>query len=370
MDDFEVEFKQFVNTLPKSTSAAFEAQLTNYVLNQTAFHFKDWLHRVVKGAAEDEELAYIAFLGLIILYRHNEEIARLNLLFEEHGKAFESHITYPYYEGLMYKSNGAHLNAISSFEQALRSDLLKDNVHVLYEYAEAIATVLEQDTLPKDVNQLAEKGKKALDSAIELRPKYALYYATEARYFIFEEKFNEAGYAVNEAIRLEERGHDYQLRVAKYHQLASIIQVKEEINLYRMQQKKFNEQLNNRLISANEELTENVHTYKQEYEKQMRGTQEMLEDMKQQNLQMLGFFTAIITFTVGSIQIIREQSFIGAALLLLVLAGVLLIAYAGFGFLMFSIQKRAGYVKEIIVLVIGLALIVLSLLAYNQQWFG
>lgn len=369
MDQFEIEFTQFTRQLPDANTQGFEEQLEDYVLNQKALHFKDWLHRIVKGS-EDRKLAYIAFLSLVLLYRENEEVARLNLLFEEHGEEFREKSAYAYFEGLMYKSNGAYLNSIASFEKSQRTMAVCENPNEMFHYAESIVTVLESGSNLENEETLIDKGQKALAEAIELRPNFALYFATKARFLIYEERFKEAGVAVNEAIKLEERGHDYQLRVAKYHQLASIIQVKEEINLYRMQQIQFNEKLNDRLVTANSELADNVNTYKHDYEEQMKGTQQMLEDMKQQNLQMLGFFTAIISFTVGSIQIIKEQSFAGAALLLLVLAGVLLIAYAGFGFLMFSINKRSGYMKQLIVFVLAILMICAALFVHKIGWLG
>lgn len=96
----------------------------------------------------------------------------------------------------------------------------------------------------------------------------------------------------------------------------------------------------------------------------------MIEEMKRQNLQMLGFFTAIISFTVGSIQIVKSQPFISAVLLLLVLAGILLVIYAGFSYVMFSNSTYENARKNFVVFGVGAIIIVLSIVAYQQGWLG
>jgi hypothetical protein len=67
------------------------------------------------------------------------------------------------------------------------------------------------------------------------------------------------------------------------------------------------------------------------------------DDSSIRNLEFLGFFAALISFTIGSIQLSAAQKAVGPAPLIVVLFGALLCAFAGFTFIVqrdFSVAWR------------------------------
>ena len=76
------------------------------------------------------------------------------------------------------------------------------------------------------------------------------------------------------------------------------------------------------------------------------------------NMEYLGLFAGIISFTIGSIGIatsVAGQSLIAAAGLIIVLMGALLCVFSGFGFILHGINKKT--IRNLIVFIMGVLII-------------
>jgi hypothetical protein len=88
-----------------------------------------------------------------------------------------------------------------------------------------------------------------------------------------------------------------------------------------------------------------------------------LSGLKCQIVELLGLFTAIISFTVGSIQLVLNQIFAQGAMLLIVFSGCILIIYGGLGIILYG---RGHLKRTISVLIMGLLLVVLPIIYISR----
>ncbi|GAA0433835.1 hypothetical protein GCM10008983_08020 [Lentibacillus halophilus] len=372
MSDVKDTFEQLIQRLPDKQNRTFELTITDYIIDQkdeNIVELKQFLHNMVQSGSYYFH-RYIAFISLATLYRRLEEVSYLNILFDDYQEAFKDEPLFLHYRALKHTSNGNLARSIADSLKALRNPELADHSGILHSYAECVITLIENNEQVSfdDMNQLEERAFRDLERAIEENQHYAKFYATKARFFAHRQQFKDAKHALRTAIDLEKKGNDYQLRIARYYQLLSNVQVQEELADQKTEQHDYIAKVEAKLNAANETIDHKLAEQEAANQKSHERIQEMIDGMRQQNLQMLGFFTAIISFTVGSIQIIKGQSFTAAVLLLLVLGGILLVAYAGFSFLMFTNDKAGHSGKTMIVISLGIGLIVCSLITYQQGW--
>lgn len=213
-------------------------------------------------------------------------------------------------------------NAVEAGEQEKRiTD--KDNfkVGILHLYADAFLVVAErhdQHPHPKLNEYLQanrDDAKHKLYTAILLKNNYAKFYQTMARFYLFERNYAEATKNIHLAINKEnsELGN-YGLLLMNYNLTKQTIIMKQsEEN----SQKKLSE-----MMSRMEEVAENV------------------DDSHMKTIEVVGFFTGIISFVISSVQIIGMMELEDAAKLIVLLLGGWIITYSTFSVLFRKPEKR------------------------------
>jgi tetratricopeptide (TPR) repeat protein len=212
-----------------------------------------------------------------------------------------------------------------------------NNAGVVHNFAETIASAYEEsDVSTKSFikNEWLEKANEAIDLAINLDSTYAKYYCTKGRLLAIEEKYDEAKESIRRAIDIEDSGKiDYVIRLGNYQYYLLLVQN----NQY------------NKLID--DQMIENQKTMN----KTVEDIDNKLKETNIKNLEFLGFFAAIVSFTIGSIQIINNQTFESAMNLIIVLFAALLSVFSAFGFMLNGLKKNS--IPNVIVFVIGVTLI-------------
>jgi len=149
---------------------------------------------------------------------------------------------------------------------------------VLHNYAETIATAMEEEVIQDSAH--IDDAIDHIKKSISLAPKYAKYYCTYGRLLALKSQIAKGLQLIRKAIDLEDsQKSDYAIRIGDYQAYHS--------KLIFMQ-----------------------HTTR--------------------NLEFLGFFAALVSFIIASIQILGKQPFEEATQLIIVLNGCLLCAFAGF----------------------------------------
>lgn len=366
-------FNTFFEQLPQKQNRQFEKMITNFVISQEESKdhlLKKAFHNIL-NEHKDHLKGYVSFLCLATLYRRKERAFDLEALFHNYEQDFNGYSLFFHYRSLKYRASGDLKHSITDAYRILKDDEMAFHSGVLHNFAEIVITLFEEnEPIPfGSQDKILDEALQHLETAISLEGNYAKFYATKARFHIYLKDFKEAKECLKLAINYEKKGIDFQLRIAKYYQLLSIVQVQEEYEKNQRKQETYNENVKNLIDSAYTKIDHQIELHEQKYEDEKKETKKMLEAMKEQNLQMLGFFTAIISFTIGSFQIVKNQSLPEAMLLLITLAGILLIAYAGFSFLIFKAEREI-LVKNGIILIFSLVLIIFSILAYQFEWIG
>lgn len=308
---------------------SFEVDVVNFALTWPDELFKnDSVLRVLMNipepcSPEDEKIAFAAFCIQVNRERRMKNRTAESTLLEKYDSRFaKSHPFFGHLRLLNMLDNVSEYDAKEILQLAEKNkDLIRGNVGCQHALADAVALILEEDQVSpnkylKDENvrnEWLDKGERAVNVAIKWKPEYAKYYCTRGRLLALRGKYDEALRSIAEAIDLEKaRGKDYALRIGLYQA--------------HMQQIRGRNQLMGMEAMMKEKMLE--------YEKKM---EEESHQSMVKNLEFLGLFSGIVSFTIGSISIagaVAEQSMLGAAGLIVVLMGALLGVFSGFGIIL------------------------------------
>lgn len=326
-------------SLPDEKERGFEIALTNLVEDVEDNDLRKELSEILKANLEDEALAYPAFYCLSILYRRKKDITLLGELIEKYEGTFRDHPTFSHVYVLYLKEKGIGRDVMRVIQKSYEAyTKLNNNAGVVHNFAETIASAYEDsDNQTRELikKEWLAKASEAIDLAIELDRSYAKYYCTKGRLLAIDKKYTEAKEAVKRAIDYEDSGKkDYVIRLGNYQHCLLLIQTEQ-----------YSEEISKQ-IADNENLICNTN----------KQIDEKFKENNIKNLEFLGFFAAIVSFTIGSIQIINNQPFEQARNLIIILFAALLSSFSGFGFLLHGLGKKA--IPNVIMFLIGVGTII------------
>lgn len=334
----------FLRNLPNETEREFEIQLTDLVEHTDNSILREKLITVLADEQQEEAIAYAAFYCLTISYRRTKDISLLENIVKQYESKFEnSHLTYSHIYALYLKEKGIGKDVIQIIQKSYDAyTKLNKNAGVVHNFADIVATAYEEsDTKIRNYIETdwLDKAQEAVELSIQLDANYAKYYCTKGRLLAIKEKYGEAIESIKRAIDLEDSSEtDYVIRLGNY-----------QYYLLMVQTKKYNSLLNNQL---------------KKYDETIKVTKNEIDKKFQENsikyLEFLGFFAAVVSFTIGSIQIINNQSFSDAKNLIVILFAVLLCVFSSFGILLHGFGKRT--LPNAVIFGIGLIIILLFMI--------
>ncbi|SFB19930.1 MULTISPECIES: hypothetical protein [unclassified Bacillus (in: firmicutes)] len=311
-------FLQKLDHLPDYKEREYEVRLTNLSLELSVLDFKDlreWLNNKYLQIDNEDEKLFAVFNVLCSYSRRKKDTSVFKQVVEESGSRFVGYPLYPHILSLLYKEMGELERSIQSAKEATIE--LNNQVGVLHNYAEAIVHARENNLAISD-EQIKEAFEIINRVTGRLDPFYAKFHCTRGRILAQLGQYTEAKKAILKAIDEEESSKsDYSIRINDY-----------QYHLIRIQTSEFNKSFHGKLESTEKSL-----------ENQKKDIEKSMQNLKTENLQMLGFFVAIISFTIGSLNILEGKKFLESGLLILILMGSTVLAYIGFGML-FSVQVR------------------------------
>lgn len=351
------DFISFSKQLPSMERIEYELVLTNYA----AKHIKElefntiltWFKAETEKANTDEvdeRLLFSTFFLLCIYSRRMKNYSVYKELLDKYEKIFEREALYPHLLSMYYKNFNSKEDMEWTIEYAREAvKNLPEQVGVLHNYVEAIVTAKENGLEIED--SLWTDAQEKMKEVIKRNAKHKLYakfHCTNGRLLALLKKFADAKEAIQKAIDQEDStSNDYSLRINEY-----------QSQLMRIQTLETSEKILSELESTKKEIEDS----KKEIEDSKQEMKVSMKKLQRDNLQFLGFFVAIITLTIGSFNLIGDKTFLETALLLLILTGSIILAYACLGFI--SHLKKSGIPQLIVVLLIGIVLIVGSISAY------
>ncbi|KYH32818.1 tetratricopeptide repeat protein [Neomoorella mulderi] len=331
---------EFLAALPPETDRNFELYLTK--MAQKIPDINGLLTEVlekppVTGEEKADLIAFACFFALNIYYRHRRDITKVHDIIEKYRHRFSHHPMFPHVLSLYYRSTGSIKDLKTALDYAQQAaQLMPGNPGVQHSLAEALINLMDEGEIEKSEANL-NRAEEAINKAIMLEATYPKFYSTRGRLLALKGMFKEAREAVEQAIDMEDStAHDYPIRYSGYQDI-----------LGKIRQMEFSRQVDKKLAEAEGKIN-----------KARQETEEQLKQFRVQNLEFLGLFAAIISFTVGSIQFVSRLTFEQGVILLLIFTGSLLYIYSG---LSIVLHGRAYLSRTIIVLALALILFFVSL---------
>ncbi|MBQ7890936.1 MAG: hypothetical protein IJ359_02120 [Erysipelotrichaceae bacterium] len=343
---FESVYQEIVENLkdlPDEMTRAFEEKLTNIIMNPK--YTQDVYNLEQRIDVEEDQIAYPLFLMCSIYYRRAKDHGKQERLIYKYKKRFEHHPSFMHFHTLSYVDVGYHAKWRDMLALAKENSMNMQHNGAYHLFAELVAMTFEDahhDATESEFAYWIHEAKKAVDLAIMGNPNYAKYYCTKGRVVSLMGQTDEAQQLIRLAIEKEDSmKKDYTLRIGNY-----------QYYLLKVQSFADREQLKNEIALHKDSIQEAIVD--------VHNRAESIDKSLMRNLEYLGIFSGIISFTMGAINIssaLASVSFVGAAALIVVLFGVLVGVFAMFDLIIHG-YKRENKVLYIIVCAVVLITVV------------
>lgn len=315
------KLKQRLHELPSETTRAYETELTSLVMKEEP-EFPDKVSTILDLLEQETEepIRYACFVMATIWYRRNKDSLSFENLIRKYRTTFSNHPSFEHFRLLYY----VDYVAVADTDWEVIAAAAQKNADTMnhcgarHMFAEFVAMFLENDALhiSEDKRQYWLKLAIAnVEQAITLDSQYAKFYCTKGRLYGLMGRYDDALTYVRYAIQIEPPGSsDYAIRIGNYQ--AHVLRIQEMKNLTDMRQQ--------------------MAQYRIEQEELLSQLQDETNEVKgslMRNLEYLGVFSGIISFTMGSVSLagsVGNGSLIGAAALIVVLFGALIGVYGMF----------------------------------------
>lgn len=348
-------FKEF-SKLPDERERAYEKTIVRLALSAPESTIGPLLKKILEDPGIAEHDAYAAYCVLHTCYRRMRDHSQLMLLEKEFAARFSGHPSALHFELLAFVDFGEPVEEEGLLEKAEASAVqMPDNAGALHLLADLVAHYFEGH--PQLLNSPSERersvawlerGLNAVNRAITL-DDYPKFYATRGRLLCLQKQYPEALASIITAIDKEDSGRpDYSIRLSAY------VSQKGRIESLMVA---------GRLEDTVQEAMQGYRSDLDATKTEIAQQKERIDSSTTKNLEFLGLFAGIVSFTIGGINIVSNASafsFQGAAGLLIVLMGTLLEVFCGFGIVLHGwTQERRS--RNVVVLFFGLAMIGLGL---------
>lgn len=356
------EVIQCLDSLPEFHLRKFEL-LSGKLMKQAGEHTLQMLRDIIAREELPFKIRFSAYFCLAFYYRRMFMMNELKKLLTDHSHLFDSipfsdHVKVLYYSHAGGKQN--LLQALKYSRNLIENPMFDQHLGILHAYCDVVVSCVDEgmsDEVPQDL----EQASRLIDTVLELdEDNYAKFYHTKARLLIETGHFEEAAKYVHLAIKYEDTStQDYAIRISHYR--STLLNIK-----YRREHQQMKQEMEHQLEMAKSLIEQNRRDIEKRINVHNQTTEKMKDEMvnlRQQNMQMLAFFTAIISFTIGSINIIGLQNnFYFASLIILVLGGSLLLINLGLGIILSTSPFK--WRKNIFIATVGMLLIVMAVGLY------
>ncbi len=301
--------------------------------------------KILEDDEQSKNIRYAAFFAICTIYRRNKEFTLYGEMLEKYKDSFMEFKSFYHLKAMSLVETATNkdvmLKAIEAADKAVK--LNEKNAGFLHSFAVTVAKAFEEGYLNKKENgELLAQAIQAVNDAILFTPYYAKFYSTRGRLLDISGEHQAARLDVRKAIDKENSSNkDYALRIGDYRKQLTDIRYNEKM--------KHVETTFNNYEKKISDLDKKVDNFLKEVEK-----------AKTRNIEFLGFFTALVSFTIGAIQIISNQTFNDAFRLILVLCGGLMLVLGGFGIILSGIK----YIQRSIAMwLMGISVVLIALLS-------
>lgn len=274
--------------------------------------FEVLLSEIIDANPYNEEVSYAAYFTLCTIYRRRKHFSRYHVLVSDKKfvRIFDKFISFGHLKSMclveIAKTRRDLLEAIECSKTVLDKveslKLDKANIGFYHSFAINVAKGFEDSYLnsPRD-DEYFKLAKNYANKSIDCDVSYAKFHSTLGRLYLVERQYKEAIDECSTAIDYEKHETEgYTIRVNDYQNY--ILTAKTFLNIEKLNDTLYNEVKNK------------------------------LADMQSRNIEVLVFFVSIMSFVIGSIQLINDKfDFVDIAALIVLLFGCLLTVLGAFG---------------------------------------
>lgn len=358
------KMRELLSQLPDEVTRKFETDVVSYSVNWDDSIIKKELHELIEQvhtytdpASEENRVAFGAFCVAVNYERRQKNITAEEHLLEKYKNVFEKGHVFYHHLVLLNRMG----KATSSNEEQLKellvlakrnSENLTENVGGHHAFAETVALVFEN--APDSMKAFLDDpkadwlglGEAAAQVAILMDKDYAKFYCTYSRLLALKGDFESALKNIDIAIDKENsKRSDYAIRIGQYLSYSQQFRARKQLS------------------SMETAFGAKMGQYEEQTESSLAAHQKAMEEQEKQtmvkNMEFLGLFSGIVSFTIGSLTItgaIAEQSIQSAAGLIVVLMGALMCVFAAFGMILHGIVKKTAF-RNLVVFILGALII-------------
>ena len=343
-----------LQNLPNENHVDFEIEIVKIASksNLNTSTYLQQLEEYLNNKQNDLEMRYKIFYLLNVHYRRIGDISKSGHLFNQFSKEF-SHFSLLHHLKSVYLANkGLKQDLIEAYyeaEKSIQKNNNSNNPGVCHNLAFIMINIIDENIESEifiEKDELISLGIELCRKSIKFRPDHGRYYCTLGRFYNKTNNFKQSKLYFKKAMDIEDSSSkDYALRIINYQSYLSNTLYLESIY-------KFNNEINN---------------FKAELSEYDTKLHKSMNDLKKSNLEFLGFFAALISFTIGSIQIVNNQTFIDAIQLILIFSASLLCSFGGFGIIINGATKNY---RSYVIFFLGLIMIVFVVFIKKFELLG
>lgn len=312
----------------------------------------DVCETLIRDGSLAEPIRYAALYVESVYLRRSSKLKQLDTVFDRYGAQFRHHPTYMLIYLTFLEASGLQGNYLTAITDArVLCEGHPEDPGMQHVYARVVLTALERYGKANIGDELIRDAVVAAQRAIDEQRTYAKFYDTKARLLVWLGRWDEALEAIDKAIDFEDQGR------ATYVVIVSQYQYTKTKILLAMKEQEIDERMTRTLEEGQGRMRKSL----EEAEGRMDAGLERVESGTSSTMETLGFFAGIISFVLGGIDLASNYPFEEAARLIMVLMGSLLVAFAGFSYLLdrHRADRKAFAVAGLGAALIGVVLYVL-----------
>lgn len=363
----------YLDILPSDTSTAFTNTINKYLKKQDIIDDEIFLYFMENDL--DELVRFKSFYTLFT-YHHDKSDSSFCRKIVDNSQEMKKFPLWNYAYSVILKDN----NNESDMQMALtfankcieiyveNSNYDENYPGIYHNYAELVyfsydkkySTIINDDIC-------YENAIKYIDKSITINHIYAKYYYTKARLLSVKGRYQEATDLINKAIDIEDSSKkNYSLIINEYKTTLLSCKINQKLDLIDKKIKELDI-----TISEMKSVKEDLNSVKSETQNEMKNLQETsmkissdLENEKKSVLELLGFFSGIISLIIVTSQVLLGLKTLESIAVLVAFLGVLVISL-GVLHIIIANTKKNYMTQSVIIIVIG-TLILASSMIYTS----
>ena len=365
--DSNLEIGYLLHFLPDDKTTEFTKKILKYLKKKS--HLKEEVFReILYNDNQDRMLRFKAYYILFTFHHDKKNVSRCRDLVDSFQDDFSYFPLWHYtnsqirYQEEKGRDDADLRQAIASAGRCIEiyenDDRYDSNYPGIYHnFSELVFYASELGDHTSFLENY-EKALERIEKAKNINPKFAKYYYTHGRLLMAhcreismqeaKREYDKAEFLINKAIDLEDSSrNDYAIKIVDYE--TALLRCKTERKL---------KEIDIALASAHDNQNKTIEVQKQTEGliKESQVLKEELEGQKKETLELLGFFSGIISLIVVTSQVVLNLDIVSASVIMLLFLGSIILAFSFMHFIILNGARKpsktiVGFVTFGIVLI-------------------